>query len=88
VVGGFLVIGYAAMLSGVLAKNRVGVACYELEWVCSDKGRAADAHINGIREEPFTKTRNDEIIGKGGDGQVIYSFGPLVMDSGLSLHGS
>ncbi len=40
-----------------------------------------------VSEEPFTNTRNDGIVGKG-EGQVVYGFGPLVMDGGLSLHGS
>jgi hypothetical protein len=62
---GLLVIRYAAMLGGVLVKNRVGVGCHELVRIYSDEGRAADARINGIREEPFTNTRNDGIVGKG-----------------------
>ena len=62
---GLFVIGYAAVLGGVLVKNRVGVACYELVRIYSDEGRAADARIIGIREEPFTNTRNDGIVGKG-----------------------
>ena len=45
---GLLVIGYAAMLSGVLVKNRVGVAGHELVRIDGDEGRAADARINGI----------------------------------------
>ena len=32
----------------------LGVAYYELVRVYSDEGRAADARINGIREDPFT----------------------------------
>lgn len=62
---GLLVIGYAAMLGGVFVKNRVGVVCHELVRVYSDEGRAADARISGIREEPLTNTRNDSIVGKG-----------------------
>jgi len=62
---GLLVIRYAAMLGSVFVKNRVGVACHELVRIYSDEGRAADARIIGIREEPFTNTRNNGIIGEG-----------------------
>ena len=58
-------IGYAAMLCGILVKNGVGVGRYELVWIDSDEGRATDASIDGIREESFTKARDDRIIRKG-----------------------
>jgi hypothetical protein len=50
---GLLVIRYAMMLDSVLVKNRVGIGCHKFVWIYSDKGRVADACINGIQEEPF-----------------------------------
>jgi len=41
--------------SAVLVKNRVGVACHELVRIYCDEGRAADGHINSIREDEYTK---------------------------------
>jgi hypothetical protein len=62
---GLLFIGYAAMLGGILVKNRVGIGSHELVWIDSDERRAADASINGIRKKSFTNTRDDGIIRKG-----------------------
>lgn len=62
---GLFLVGYAAMLGGILVKNGVGIGCHELVWVDSDEGRAADAGIDGIREESFTNARDDRVIRKG-----------------------
>ena len=62
---GLLVFGYAAILGGILVKNRVGVVGHILVGIDNDDRRAADASINGVREESFSNTRDDGIVRKG-----------------------
>jgi hypothetical protein len=62
---GLFLIGYAAMLGGILVEDGVGIGGHELVWIDSDERRAADASINGIREESFTNARDDSVIRKG-----------------------
>ena len=59
---GLLVCRYAAVLGGILVKNRVGVAGHILVGVDNDDRRAADTIINGVREESFSNTRDDGIV--------------------------
>ena len=51
---GSLVFGYAAMLGGILVKNRVGVGGHILVGIDGDDRRVADASVNGVREESFS----------------------------------
>ena len=51
---GVLVFRYAAILGGILVKNRVGVAGHILVGVDDYDRRAANAIINGVREESFS----------------------------------
>jgi hypothetical protein len=61
---GFLVIGYASILGGILVENRVGVAGHIFVGIDGDERRVADASISGIRKESFTEARDDSIVRK------------------------
>ena len=52
--GKSLVFRYAAMLGGILVKNRVGVSGHILVGIDGDDRRVTDGSINGVRQESFS----------------------------------